>query len=73
MSDREGYVEPMEYPEGDQKHPMSSNWPAFDDGRARSKTELEYFYNDQGAKLGLSCREPMRGTEGMGYPMEGKY
>lgn len=60
MSDREGYVELMEFPEDEQNHPMSNNFPAFDDGRARSKTELEYFDNAQGAKLGINLREPLR-------------
>lgn len=72
MSDREGYVEPMEYPEGEQDHPMSNNWPAFDDGRARSKAELEYFNQAQGAKLGLTCREPMR-EETMGLNVRTGY
>ena len=60
MSDLEGYVQPMEYPEGDQDHPMSSEWPVFDNGRARERSELYHFSDEQGVKLGLSCREPMR-------------
>ena len=61
MSDRENHVQIPDSPSDETvTHPMSNDWPAFNDGRARSRDELQHFSDEQGVEIGLTCREPMR-------------